>query len=239
LTKINIPLSSTLMQHTLSSLSKKAIDAALKAEWDSAVELNSEILSLYPNDIATKLRLGRALIQTRQFPKATKVFKEVLDKDPINSVALKNLDLAKNHQTDAKTNEAVNTRSLLMEPGKCTECIGIITAKGITAREFAPGEELYIRVKKKSLELIKIRKGTKVSVGMIDNPEVVRRANEASDMDGKFTAAFVKGEEKMITILLRSTIPVFRSGRQEIRPYIKKGTLDDEETPPEGSEVAQ
>ncbi|GIW69706.1 MAG: hypothetical protein KatS3mg101_0453 [Patescibacteria group bacterium] len=71
------------MQLSLAILSKKAIEAALAHDWQKAIELNTQILEKYPNNLETKIRLGRALIQVKQFEKAKKIFKEVLAVDPI------------------------------------------------------------------------------------------------------------------------------------------------------------
>ena len=107
----------SLMSLSLAVLTKKAIEASLKQKWAEAISLNSDILKVYPDNIDAKIRLGRCYLQTKEFSKAKKIFKEVLEKDPINSIALRNYDLAKNQKTECNGNSAkLSTKALLKEP---------------------------------------------------------------------------------------------------------------------------
>lgn len=83
------------MQINLPVLEKQAIKAALSENWKLAIELNKKILESTPNNLNSKIRLGRAYLANKDFTKATKMFKEVLKADPINPIALKNIELAK------------------------------------------------------------------------------------------------------------------------------------------------
>jgi len=217
------------MHLSLAILSKKAIDAALKAEWAEAIDLNSQILEKNPGNLDAKIRLGRALIQTRRFDKAKKIFKEVLKADPINSVALKNFDLAKKCKAETKGQVQIDTKSLLKEPGTTSEAIFEVTAKGITSKDFVSGENLFLRIKKKSIEVQKLKDGRKTTVGSIVDQDIVRKMNLSVERNGRICAGFLKGTEKHVIILIKSSIPVFRAEKQDIRPYLKKGSLDEPE----------
>jgi tetratricopeptide (TPR) repeat protein len=217
------------MHSSLAILSKKAIDAALKAEWAEAIDLNSQILDKNPDNLDAKIRLGRALIQTRRFDKAKKIFREVLKVDPINSVALKNFDLAKRGKAETKGQVQIDTRSLLKEPGTTSEASFEITAKGITAKDFVSGENIFLKIKKKSIEVQKAKDSKKVTVGFINEADIVNKMNISFDRGGRICAGFLKGTEKHVTVLIKSSIPVFRAEKQDVRPYFKKGTLDEPE----------
>ena len=217
------------MHSSLAILSKRAIDAALKAQWVEAVELNTQILEKNPDNLDAKIRLGRALIQTRKFDKAKKIFKDVLKVDPINSVALKNYDLAKRCKAEVKGQVQIDTRSLLKEPGTTSEATFEITAKGMTAKDFISGENIFLKVKKKSLRVQKQKDSKKVTVGFIDNKDIVQKMNIALERNGRIYAGFLKGIDKRITILIKSSIPVFRAEKQDIRPYFKKGSFEEPE----------
>jgi tetratricopeptide (TPR) repeat protein len=224
------------MQLSLALLAKKAIDAALKFDWDTAVETNQKMLEKDPKNIDAKIRLGRAFIQSKQFNKAKKIFKEVLKTDPINQVALRNMELANKHKTETKCQTFVDTKSLLKEPGTTAELRANISAKGITSNDFFAGECLILKVKKKSVDIYKMKKNAKLMVGTIDNEDIVQKANSTLARDGNIAAFFVKGKEKMITLLVKSTLPVFRSEKQDVRPYIKKGSLEEPELEMEEAE---
>jgi len=217
------------MHLSLAILSKKAIDAALKAQWVEAVDLNSQILEKTPNNLDAKIRLGRALIQTRRFEKAKKIFKEVLKIDPINAVALKNYDLAKRGKAEVKGQVQIDTKSLLKEPGTTYETTFEISSKGMTAKDFISGENVYLKVKKKTIEVQKQKDFKKVTVGFIGDRDVVQKLNIANDKNGRINAGFLKGMDKHVTILIKSSIPVFRAEKQDIRPYFKKGSFEEPE----------
>lgn len=74
-----------------STLTKKAIQAALDKDWSKAVNLNEKVLEGNPSDLKALLRLGKALIHEKEYEKAAKTFEKVLKADPINKIAQKNL----------------------------------------------------------------------------------------------------------------------------------------------------
>jgi len=217
------------MHLSLAILSKKAIDAALKANWAEAAELNSQILEKTPDNFDAKIRLGRAYIQTRKFDKAKKLFKEALKVDPINAVALKNLDLAKRGKVAVKGQVQIDTRSLLKEPGTTAEANINITVKGITAKDFISGENLFLKVKRKAVEVYRYKNDRKLYVGAIEDKDFVQKLDFACERNGRIGAGFLKGKDKTITILVKSSIPIFKAEKQDVRPYLKKGSLEEPE----------
>lgn len=214
------------MQLSLAILSKKAIEAALSHEWEKAIELNTQILEKYPVNLETKIRLGRALIQVKQFEKAKKIFREVLAVDPINSVALKNLEIAKSKKVDPKHENGINSNHLLKEPGTTTEYTAVINAKGVTGRDFTIGECLKFKVKKKGVEVYKCKKDKEILVSTIGDTDLVTRMNKAESLGAGISGYVIKSVDKSLTMIIKSSVPVFRGEKQDIRPYIKKG-LDD------------
>jgi len=213
----------------LAILSKKAVDAALKAQWQEAIDLNTQILDKNPENIDAKIRLGRALIQTRHFDKAKKIFREVLKIDPINAVALRNYDLAKREKAETKGQVQIDTRSLLKEPGTTAEINLELSAKGITARDFVSGENLLLKAKKKSIEILKLKNEVKMAVASIEDEDTAQRVNSAIEKSYRVYAGFLKGKDKSITILLKCSHPIFKAEKQDIRPYLRKGTLEEPE----------
>ena len=137
-------------------LTKKAIDAALNSKWKEAVSLNLQILTRDPSSTDAKIRLGRAYIQTGEFNKAKRIFKEVLESDPINPVALKNYSLASQKKSEKNHITLADPKSLLKEPGTTAETTVEITAKRITASDFSPGEPLLLKIDKKTISIIKL-----------------------------------------------------------------------------------
>jgi tetratricopeptide (TPR) repeat protein len=210
-------------------MTKKAIDAALKSNWKKAVEINTQILDEYPDNLDTKIRLGRAYIQTKKFNKAKKIFREVLKEDPINSIAKKNLELAKEGKTKKNNGNGLKTKSLLKEPGTTQEVRLDSLASRITADRLDPGEELFLKVKKRSIDVYRKVRGKRSLVGTIENEYAVNRVNAACEKKGKSYATFTRGREKEIYILIKCDLPVFKADKIDVRPYLKKGAIDEPE----------
>lgn len=211
-----------LMQKNQALLSKKAIEAALRGNWKEAIELNKQILELNPSDIDTKARLGKAYLQTKDFTKAKKCFKEVLDVDPINSIAKKNYELAKD-KVAIKAKTALDAKALVKEPGIST-IIDVILLKG-TAEDYVYGQELKFRVNKSSVKFVD---GSK-EVAEYTGTELVKSLHAAKNERIKVETFFAGGNGKSAKLILKAASPVFKAERQVVKPYIKKGTLKEPE----------
>jgi len=215
------------MQLNITQLAKKAVSAALKADWQSAIKSNLEILEKDPTNLEAKLRLGRAYIYTKEPNKAKKMFKEVLAIDPINQVALKNLNLLKEDNPIISSESNVKTDSLIKEPGTSVESQMQITARGIKAENLTPGEQFKTRLKKSSIEIISTTGKSEVVLGEINDSDIASRLNSLMKLEGRFVVSYIKGKDKTIVVLIKTSVPVFKSDKQDVRPYIKKGSLDE------------
>lgn len=215
------------MQLNITQLAKKAVSAALKLEWQVAIKVNQEILEKDPDNLEAKLRLGRAYIYTKEPNKAKKMFKEVLNVDPINQVAIKNLNLLKEDNLVLASESNVNTDSLIKEPGTSVEADLVITARGIKAESLTPGEQFKTKLKRNSLEIISTSGKNETVLGELNNSDISSRLNSLEKQGGRFVVSYIKGKDKNITLLIKTSIPVFKSDKQDVRPYIKKGSLDE------------
>ena len=65
---------------------------ATQGRWQDAVVLNREILEIFPDDVETLNRLGKALAETGHYSEARKALERSLAIAPTNSIARKNLD---------------------------------------------------------------------------------------------------------------------------------------------------
>ncbi len=217
------------MQDSFPVLTKKAIEASLKGNWREAVTLNLLILEKTPKDIDAKIRLGRAFIQTKDFTKAKKMFKEVLVVDPINQVAQKNLKLASEGKLETNGHTVVDPKSLIKEPGTTTEINLTLDAKRITADSFSPTENLELKISKRQMEFFKKDSHGNFQPICKYEGELVNKLNGVKEKGGTLSANFVCGKDKTIKVIIKSSLPVFRDMRQEVKPYIKPGTFDEPE----------
>jgi tetratricopeptide (TPR) repeat protein len=216
-----------LMQLNIAQLSKKAVSAALKQDWTEAIKLNSEIIEIDPKNIDAKLRLGRAYLYTKDFVKAKKMFKEVLSLDPINQVALKNIDLINNNKVSLAKDSNVDAKALIKEPGTTTEVEVEVFNKGLKVETLVAGEQFTLKIKKKSVEILHVINKQEAPVAEIIQQDTVNRLNLLMVEKGTCQVSFIKGSGKSMSLLLRASKPVFKSDKQDVRPYIKKGSLDE------------
>jgi hypothetical protein len=109
-------------QAELDPRSNEAISAALENNWEKALQLNEDLLKKYPEDTDTMNRLARALSETGNLSGAKKFYKKVLELDPYNTIAEKNLNrlstLKKGTQINGKNAQPVKGDTFLEEPGK-------------------------------------------------------------------------------------------------------------------------
>lgn len=73
-------------------LAQAAILAALASRWQEALKLNEKIINLEENNIEALNRLARAHYFLGQDAKSQKYYKKVLELDPYNIIAIKNLE---------------------------------------------------------------------------------------------------------------------------------------------------
>ncbi len=99
------PSSSADLSHSPLELETKAIEAALSSRWDIAEQINKKIMKGDPNNIPCLNRLGRALIELNKLTQAKKIYQSVLEIDPYNPIAQKNL---KKLQTIKKNKDKPN-----------------------------------------------------------------------------------------------------------------------------------
>jgi len=214
------------MQVNIQTLNKKAIDAALENNWQSAVELNEEILSKFPDNKEAKGRLGRAYIKTKQFSKAKKIYKEILEKDPINQIALKNFKLAseKNSDNKAETEQTKSTKLFIKEPGTTTQLI--INAKKSILDKLEMGQDLILKSTKNSLKIC--YKDLSHEIG--EAPENLAKTVYKARKEGKdITANVVKTNDDHLTVILKSKYSIFKSEKQQEKPFMKDGIIEEPE----------
>ncbi len=208
------------MEQGVKSLERKAVKLALNQDWKKAVDLNKQILELDSKNVGAKVRLGRAFLQQRQFKDAQKLFEQVLKKDPINKIAKKNLELAKAGKVKG-SNGNTDSKQYIKEPGIALEVVVLVDNTKVNLDNFTHGDELNLKINKKSVNVFK---GSKL-LGKITSLDPVAQLNCAKSKKAKLVTKFQSKKGNYIKILIRSDKSVFKAGRQEVRPYMKKGAI--------------
>ncbi len=220
------------MQANTTNLEKQAINAALQNLWEDAITLNLQILDKSPNNIGAKVRLGRAYLQTENFSKAVKAFQEVLKIDPINPIAQKNLKMAKDHKVEKNKNVSITAKSLIKEPGTAIETSFEVTDKKFDPTKCVPGETFELKIKKGSVEVFYEEK----LIGAILDKNLITDLYNSKEKRAQLQISFIRHKDKFVVILIKANFPVFRAEKQDVRPYFKKGTIEEPELEMEGEE---
>lgn len=117
--------------NSLDSAGKKnldsiAIDAALSCEWIKAEKINRQIIKEDPKNTACLNRLARALFELGKYQQAKKLYQSVLEIDPYNSIAQKNLKRATTFKkNEPRAESGQNMNQVVISPTLFLEEAGI------------------------------------------------------------------------------------------------------------------
>jgi len=103
-------------ERSMHELHDKAIKAALKGDWELAVEYNLEILNDSPENIGALNRLGRAYTELGQKEAAKEAYEQVLKLDKYDTIASKNLKLLP-HQKNNLASVGLSDEDFIELPG--------------------------------------------------------------------------------------------------------------------------
>lgn len=102
--------------NTAASIRRQAIQAAKDGNWQTAIELNQQLLTLQPDDTSALNRIGVAYIQLSDLKKAKEMFHSVLEQDRANTIAKKHLEKLDNNQSVSAP--SFIKQHFIEEPGK-------------------------------------------------------------------------------------------------------------------------
>ena len=115
--------------------SREAIEMAMQANWQEAVEINREIIENLPENVEAYNRLGRAYMELGQYQLSREAYQRSAELDPYNAIASRNL----RRLNDLKETGQVEIETEKVEPQRFIEEIG--KAGVVTLEELAPKEE--------------------------------------------------------------------------------------------------
>ncbi len=236
---------------SIEGYAKEAIALALQGRWKEAIAANKSILELFPDDVETHNRLGRALMEVGEYAAARKAYGRTLELDRRNNIARKNLDRLSHLGKKARKGDShkVVVDIFIEETGKARVMKLInVAAKEVLAR-MAPGEELKLQVEGQRL-LAKSGRGE--YAGEVEPKYGVRLARLISLGNEYMAAVKSLGANSEVKVIVREVYqhpnlvghPSFPLREKEgFRPYVKesllRNRLEDEELADEVDEIAE
>ena len=217
--------------------SKEAIDLAMQARWQEAVDVNKEIIESFPEDVDACNRLGRAYMELGQYALAREAYSCTVQQDPYNAIAARNLrrlsDLGESDNDEVET-DTVDPHHFIEEIGKA----GVVTLYELAPKEnrarMVAGDKVNLTVEGSVLS-VENKRG--VYMGKVEL-KYAQRLIRLMLGGNQYTASVVKSAMDMMTIIIRETyqepsqvgkLSFPPRGMDEFRPYVGDKLLKVEE----------
>ena len=140
------------------TLAQLAIKVALCANWNEAIRINKKILQIASSEVDALNRLAYAYTCLGEKVKAQKIYKQILQIDPYNIIARKNLEKVtkqNGHSNSNSPRESTNLSNIfLFEPGK-TKIVNLINlAPPAVLCSFNFGDQMFLKLKKHAVTVM-------------------------------------------------------------------------------------
>jgi hypothetical protein len=184
--------------------SKEAIDLAMQAKWQDAVNVNKEILESFPEEVDTLNRLGRAYMELGHYKLSKEAYSKAVKQDPYNAIANRNLrrlnDLKDSGKTEVETDK-VEPEQFIEEIGKA----GVVALSDLAPKEkrarTVAGDKAVLKVEGSSLV---VQNGRGEYLGKVESKQG-QRLVRLSLGGNKYTALVVRSTAEGMTVMVRET----------------------------------
>ena len=195
---------------------EQAIALAMKSRWADAADVNRRILELFPNDVDSHNRLGKALMELAQYDESRASYEEALRLDPTNTIAAKNLQrlekLIQEGQSAAPAPSKVDPSRFIEESGKTVVTALLDLASPDDVVRLAPGDPLVLELQGTTVRLVEPSSG--LVVGRLE-PKLNARVQRLLDMGNTYTAAVTSVDSTVVRVIIREAS---RSSQMGTRP---------------------
>ena len=132
------------------TLKNQAIQTALDGNWQNAIAINKTLVSENPDDVDALNRLALAYAITGKLKEAKSTYQKVINLDPLNPIALRNLKKLKEKGIslgNGNTNTQINNK-FLEEPGK-TKVVELVNiAQPQIVESLRTGQSIFLSIKR-------------------------------------------------------------------------------------------
>ena len=181
---------------------KKAISLAMDSMWGKAIEANQTILDLWPNELESYNRLGKALAELGRNREAKDAFIQTLEISPSNTITKKNLRRLEqlDDRIPVPTSRGPSAPTVFIEDRTKAEVTKLINPAGPKVLlKFAPGHPIQLKISGNNLDAF----GPNGQyVGMV-KPQIASRLTRLLEGGNLYesTVTHVRGHE--ITVLIK------------------------------------
>ena len=184
--------------------SREAISLALEGRWDGAIEVNREILRVFPADVESLNRLGKALLELGRYSEARDAFTDAVKLAPYNSISKKNLERL-THLQEAepapKQGKVVTPHLFIEQSGKSEITQLQRPAPQVALAKMAAGDPVDLKQREKALTVETNRGEYLGQVG----PRLGMRLARLMDRGNRYQAAIISVNHQDISIIVYET----------------------------------
>jgi tetratricopeptide (TPR) repeat protein len=215
--------------------SDQAIVLASKNRWQEAVDLNREILDMFPNEVDAYNRLGKALTELGRYAEARDAYARAVKLDPFNGIATKNLQRLGKLAAEgaaAPPPSPVDPRLFIEESGKTTVTQLTDVRRTDATAKLSAGD--HLKLARRGNQVI-VTDTADQEIGRIE-PKLEQDLIKLLDMGNQYSVFVTAANEQTVHVIIRETHrsaamgnrPSFRpSAAPEggVRAYTREGVL--------------
>lgn len=183
------------------TLKNQAIQTALEGNWQNAITINKSLIREDPNDIDALNRLALAYTITGKLKEAKSSYQKVLNLDPLNPIALRNLKRLKDKVIfgNGSSNSYINNK-FLEESGKTkvVELINIAQPKIIET--LRTGQSLELSIKRLKIFALEQRQ----YIGVLPD-DIARRLIKFINSGCLYEAYVKSSNPHRVTVFIKET----------------------------------
>jgi len=185
--------------------SREAVNLAILGKWHEAIEINKHLVDMFPDDVESHNRLGRAYTELGEYDEAEKAYRQSLRVDSYNAIAQKNIQrlaLLKKTKTAQKGDaRKVAPQTFIEEIGKSGVVQLHSLAKPVVLARVAAGDEVHLKPKGINLTVESVRGEY---IGTVE-PRYGQRIVRFIKSGNKYSGAIVNSSEKAVNVMIRET----------------------------------
>ena len=185
------------------TLKNQAIQTALEGNWQNAIAINKTLITEDPQDIDALNRLALAYFITGKIKEAKSSYQKVLDIDPLNPIALRNLTRLKDKDLNLGSNGNTNTyinNKFLEEPGK-TKVVELVNiAQPKIVESLRTGQNLELSIKRLKIFALE----NKQYIGVLPD-DIARRLIKFIKSGCEYESYVKSANQHRVTVFIKET----------------------------------
>lgn len=184
----------------------KAIQLAMQNRWAEASEVNRQIIELFPEDVDSHNRLGKALMEMGRYQEARDAYSQAARLDPSNTIAARNLQRLErlvDEQGETAPPTPVDPRLFIEEAGKTAITSLTDLADAPVLVRLTAGDPLSIDIDGNT---VRMKDQAGETIGMVE-PKLAQRVTRLLSMGNRYSAAVTASDEQSVRVIIRE---VFR-----------------------------